>query len=87
MKPLLSKEEKDKASRLCKENPYKAMDLAEYIFNKLQMVSIREFAKLTKLSERTVYNHVKDAENSHYEIAIFCNDKYIPLKLNKELLA
>ena len=86
MNSLLTKEEQAKIANLCKTNPYKAMEFAEQIFKLLQMKTIREFAAISKLSERTIYNAVKDPEFASFEFAIFCNDKYIPAKLNKDLL-
>lgn len=86
MESLLSKEERNKTAKLCKNNPYKAMELAEFIFRELQMKTIPEFAKLVNISERTIYNHINDPKSSKYEFSVFCNDKYIPAALNKDLI-
>ena len=64
MKSKLSVQKKGRVAKLCKENPYYAMDLAECIFNFLQMKTIKEFADISVVSERTLYSHVNDIENT-----------------------
>lgn len=80
------KELRKRIAKYCKENAHEAILTAEFIFEELQMKTIPEFAAISTLSERTLYNHVRDPENSKHEIAIFCNEKYIPTRLNKDLI-
>lgn len=86
MRTTLSKEEIEKVAKLCKDNPYKAMDLAEIIFNKLQMMTVNKFASIATLSKRTIYNKIDDVENSEIEVAMFCNNRFIPGVLNKAIM-
>lgn len=85
MRTILSEEEIEKVAKLCKENPYKAMDYAEVIFKELQMMTVKEFASKAKPSERTIYNMVSDVENADIEVAVFCDNKFIPGVLNRDL--
>lgn len=86
METLLTKEEKIKVAKLCKSNPYKSMSFLEEFCKELQMMSVRDFAKIAKPSERTIYNMVEDIENAKIEVLQICLEKFIPAKLNKQLL-
>lgn len=83
---MLTNSESIRTKELCENNPYKAMEIAELIFKELQMKTITEFAEISTVSERTLYNWVQNPEFANIEFSIFCNDKYIPAKLNSSLL-
>jgi len=49
-------------------------------------MSVRDFAKISTKSERTIYNMVKDTENAEIEILSIFSTTFIPALLNKDIL-
>ena len=86
MKHLITEQDRIKVAKSCKENPYKMFSVLDAICKELQLTTVREFAKQSVKSERTIYNMVKDIEASEVEVLIICGEKFIPKKLNKHLL-
>ena len=82
---MTDKEIEMRVAKHCKQNPYEAFKVIECYCNSLQLMTIRDFAKIAKQSERTIYNMVKDVENAQIEVLTICNDKFIPAILNKKL--
>jgi len=79
---MQTKDLESRIAKYCKDNPYEAMRTAELIYKKLQMLPVREFAAISTLSEKTVYNMVSDLENAKIEVAVLGGIKFIPKILN-----
>ena len=77
---------KDKTKTLCEKDPYKAFLVLESIAEYLDFMPVRDFAEACIYSERKIYDMVSDPENSEIEFAQICNVKFIPKKLNNNIL-
>lgn len=86
MNTLLTKEERKRIAKYCKNDPYKMFAVLDQICKELQLTDIRTFASKSIKSERTIYNMVKDVEFAEIEVLVICNEKFIPAVLNKHLL-
>lgn len=86
MNNLLTKAEKKRIAKTCKDNPYKSFKILEQFCKELKIMSVRDFAKISTKSERTIYNMVKDTENAEIEILSIFSTTFIPALLNKDIL-
>ena len=86
MNPLLSKEEKSRIAKCCKENPYKMFNILELICKELKLMDVATFSDKSIKSKRTIYNMLNDDEFSEIEFIKICNLKFIPAILNKDIL-
>jgi hypothetical protein len=86
METLLTKAEKQRIAKSCRENPYKMFNILESICKELQLMDISTFSEKSIKSKRTIYNMVSDPEFADMEFLQICDQKFIPAVLNKDIL-